>query len=245
MTIQEAFRLPPPPKFIDVTRGCRILKTLKRLSNGFTLAEVLVTLGIIGIVAALTLPMVIENYKKQETVSRLKKAYTTMTQALKLSEIDNGEMEYWDLSSCSNGVEFFEKYWKKYFKIAKICYTPGDCNYESNDPFSSLSGGHSNTSLTGQYRTPFITNDGIVYIFSFLQGTGTPDNGIMVDINGSKPPNTYGKDLFTFRRTTDKGIIPNCFDKTENEVKSDCSKNGAGVCCSRRILLDNWEIKYY
>lgn len=218
---------------------------LKGIRTGFTLAEVLVTLGIIGIVAALTLPMVIENYKKQETVSRLKKAYTTMTQALKLSEIDNGEMETWDLNSCSNGIEFFEKYWKKYFKIAKICYTPSDCSYESNDPFTYLNGTHSNTALTGQYRTPFITNDGIVYIFSFLEGSGTPHDWVMVDVNGSKAPNTFGKDLFIFRRNANKGIIPNCYDKTENEVKSDCSKNGTGVCCSRKILLDNWEIKYY
>ena len=48
-----------------------IINTTKR-KNGFTLAEVLITIGIIGIVAAMTLPAVIGNYKKQEVVSRLK-----------------------------------------------------------------------------------------------------------------------------------------------------------------------------
>ena len=46
----------------------------------FTLAEVLITLGIIGVVASLTLPSVIQNYKKQVTVNQLKKAYSTLGQ---------------------------------------------------------------------------------------------------------------------------------------------------------------------
>ena len=61
-----------------------IINTTKR-KNGFTLAEVLITIGIIGIVAAMTLPAVIGNYKKQEVVSRLKKFYVTLNQALLMS----------------------------------------------------------------------------------------------------------------------------------------------------------------
>ena len=56
----------------------------------FTMAEVLITLGIIGIVAAMTLPALIQKYQKQETSARLKKFYTTMNQAIMMSEIDNG-----------------------------------------------------------------------------------------------------------------------------------------------------------
>ena len=51
---------------------------LRRLA-AFTLAEVLITLGIIGVVAALTLPSLIENHKKQVIVSRLNKVYRTQT----------------------------------------------------------------------------------------------------------------------------------------------------------------------
>lgn len=63
----------------------------------FTMAEVLITLGIIGIVAAMTLPALIQKYQKQETSARLKKFYTTMNQAIMMSEIDNGDMRYWIL----------------------------------------------------------------------------------------------------------------------------------------------------
>ena len=45
--------------------------------NAFTLAEVLITLGIIGVVAAMTMPSLIASHKEKETVSKLKKVYST------------------------------------------------------------------------------------------------------------------------------------------------------------------------
>ncbi|PWL80398.1 hypothetical protein DBY21_01910 [Candidatus Gastranaerophilales bacterium] len=63
-----------------------------RFLTGFTLAEVLITLGIIGIVAAMTLPSVIGKYQKKVTVERLKKVYTSLSQALIYSVKDNDEI---------------------------------------------------------------------------------------------------------------------------------------------------------
>lgn len=62
----------------------------------FTLAEVLVTLGIIGIVAAMTLPALTANYRKKESSARLKKFYSALSQAITLSENENGPSLYWD-----------------------------------------------------------------------------------------------------------------------------------------------------
>lgn len=61
----------------------------------FTLAEVLITLGIIGVVAAMTLPAVITKYQKKATAQKLKKFYSVMSQAIKLSEIENGPYPDW------------------------------------------------------------------------------------------------------------------------------------------------------
>jgi len=61
----------------------------------FTLAEVLITLGIIGVVAAMTLPTLIQNYRKHEVETKLAKFYSVMNQAIKLSEVENGEMSAW------------------------------------------------------------------------------------------------------------------------------------------------------
>ncbi len=93
----------------------------KRLA--FTLAEVLITLGVIGIVAALTIPVLIANHRKQVVITRMRKFYTTINQAIKLSEADNGEPVYWeppkqlDANSLEN---FWNKYMLKYFTSKDI-----------------------------------------------------------------------------------------------------------------------------
>lgn len=82
---------------------------------GFTLAEVLITLGIIGVVAAMTMPTLIQKYQKKVTAVRIKKAYSMIYQAVKLSEAENGNFNEWDMPS-SNTVENTRKFVKTYFE---------------------------------------------------------------------------------------------------------------------------------
>ena len=73
---------------------------MKKLA--FTMAEVLITLGVIGIVAAMTLPALIGNYKKKVTVTRLQRTYTVLAQAFERSRADNGDPSEWGLGAYSN-----------------------------------------------------------------------------------------------------------------------------------------------
>ncbi|MCD8024057.1 MAG: type II secretion system GspH family protein, partial [Candidatus Gastranaerophilales bacterium] len=78
----------------------------------FTLAETLITLAIIGVVAAMTIPSVLNHYREQVVETRLKKIYSVMNQAISLSELDNGSKEFWPYT-CSNDeecMEYYEKY---------------------------------------------------------------------------------------------------------------------------------------
>ena len=63
-----------------------------------TLAEVLIVIGIIGVVAAMTIPTLITNYQKQTTVEQLKKTYSEISQIIRRSEVDNGPVESWDFA---------------------------------------------------------------------------------------------------------------------------------------------------
>lgn len=93
----------------------------------FTLAEVLITLGIIGVVAAMTLPTLTAKYKKSVVETSLKKFYTTANQAVKLSIVKNGETEYWEFPAEYNSEEllnFYNKYFKDELKTLKITNAP-------------------------------------------------------------------------------------------------------------------------
>ncbi len=101
--------------------------------NAFTLAEVLITLGIIGIVAAMTLPTLIQKHRKQVVETRLKKFYTNINQAILQAEVKNGDKRYWDFSEnctdthsqvCLEG--FYNKYLKDNLKVLKTSYGSDD-----------------------------------------------------------------------------------------------------------------------
>lgn len=82
-----------------------------RKCKGFTLAEVLITLAVAGVVAAMTLPVLINNYEKKVTTAKLKKFYSVMQQAIKLAEAENGEFTTWAPTSSSIT---FEKWYNTY-----------------------------------------------------------------------------------------------------------------------------------
>ena len=99
-----------------------------RRKAAFTLAEVLITLGIIGVVAALTMPSLIAHYRKQEIETRLKHFYSIINQAVMLSEVHNGEAEYWDYTDAPYGQDasaWVNKYLAPYMKVIDI-YDPKD-----------------------------------------------------------------------------------------------------------------------
>ena len=98
--------------------------------KGFTLAEVLITLGIIGVVAAMTLPTLIQNYRKHEVETKLAKVYSVVNQAIKLSTVEYGEPAEWDDWDCGHSggvtcttdeaIEKFNKYIGNHLHISKI-----------------------------------------------------------------------------------------------------------------------------
>lgn len=216
----------------------------------FTLAEVLITLGIIGIVAAMTLPALINGYQKKVTVTQLKKAYSALNQAIKMSELENGEYQYWEDGITMGAENYTNKYWKPYFKILKSCTTYQSCGYQTNYAWESLNG-NSNTIFVSNpgYRIPFIIQDGtFVSVSTTIGSLVNPTSIIFVAINGPNKPNIVGKDFFVFERTKN-GVLPFCNDKNETYVNRDCSAQNPGAnydvgfCCAKKIISAGWEIK--
>lgn len=190
----------PPPEIDKLSQYLHYnLYKYKQSKFGFTLAEVLITLGVIGIVAALTLPSVIGNYKEKETITKLKKVYATLSVANQVMVMEHGtdytcRLCKYDLNSAPSGDDFrksIEKEFIKNLNIAKACPS------RSKGCFSSNAYGGINRDDYGviNINNSYLLQDGTAIQFDI------PDNTSMiitVDLNGKKGPNKYGIDTFHF-----------------------------------------------
>lgn len=167
------------------------------LKHAFTLAEVLITLGIIGVVAAMTLPQLFRYYKSIVLQSQLKETYSILSQAIKLYHEETGET----LGNVGKDVYGRQRQaaLMKYIKYSKDCgyrklATP--CTFagqaEKNDYMNLTGTAKGIISLFGSQTGQFITNKGALI-------TVSANNEIAVDINGyENPPNRFGLDAFYF-----------------------------------------------
>ena len=220
------------------------------VNNGFTLAEILITLGIIGIVSAMTLPTLLYTQRKKETVTKLQKAIATINEAHRLSYSELGEPAFSHTTNL-NSKEYFDTYWAPYIKISQYCETARDCGYSNYTPFTQANGQKSGWYVVEpRLRTTFITADGFLYtiFLATWKGEGGKDKvnnaNILVDINGGKMPNKFGVDVFWLTRTedNDSSIRTLGYTETEATINSDCSTSGIGYYCAEKILRDGWKI---
>ena len=223
----------------------------------FTLAEVLITLGVIGIVAAMTMPSLIANYQKKQTVTQLKKAYSTLSQALVAAQQEYGDMSGWEYSGMNLEVgetndalnNFVQKYLKPYIKIVQDCPVTdkNKCAYS----FYSLGGVARSNGLASSNNYRFIINNGMVVNMAYdNNGVKFLDNIIFtVDLNGKKRPNMYGKDIFVLVFQPSYSKIKMYGEgrplQTLLNANKGCNKNNslfAGEYCGALIQYDGWEI---
>jgi type II secretory pathway pseudopilin PulG len=204
--------------------------------------EVLITLGIIGIVAALTMPTLVANYQKQVIVTRLKKVYWWISNAYLNAQQEHGPVDTWydGTNQKVNNQKFFEIL-SPYLKISKDCGFTGGCFKKAN--ISEISGKEipgRNYGVASSWYTIILADGTSVLLDSSSSGLVA---AFYVDIDGLKGgSNTYGKDIFLFR-VVDGRVIPSGLDLNEAEINENCSKTGSGSACAAKIMMDGWEIK--
>ena len=137
----------------------------KKTKAAFTLAEVLITLGIIGVVAALTLPNLIANYQNKVFAAHAKKAYSSITQAIKMAEAEYGTpgdvTGLFDTSQTSR--QLVEKL-SKYFDTIDLCLNQSECpKYKYDILYSKPLYEKDKTATTYAIGAPlFILKDGTI-----------------------------------------------------------------------------------
>ncbi len=225
-----------------MTNICNSFCLVREKSAAFTLAEVLITLGVIGVVAAITIPGLMAVYRKHVVSSQLRRSISVINQAIKASEAENGEMETWNKNLPDD--EFISTYFSPFMNISLICKTSNTCGY---DKWKNLNGRfefYSNPFNAGRFG--LLTNDGFVYFYSKSTGgavVADNDRTIIVDINGSSKPNQFGKDVFfLYRIEEEDSIIPYGAEKPISAIKNNCSENNTGFYCAAWIRQNGWRI---
>lgn len=188
----------------------------------FTLAEVMITLGIIGVVAALTIPTLMQNIQDKQFKEAAKEAFSKASQAVQLMKNDNGgSLSYYYTAASKFKPDFIQ-----YFKVTQDCNWT-DCVNTTNSNYKSLY-----NNIAGGWgffgNGEFVTTDGMFWaIFNTagLMGDGKYHIFIMIDVNGyEQGPNVYGRDAFIIELLNDN-LVPMGAGNTYWPAASKCVKN--------------------
>lgn len=216
--------------------------------KAFTLSETLITLGIIGVVAAMTIPNLITNYQKRATITNLKHIHAQLIQAIKLSEYENGPLEGWDIYTPAKwGYDYGKvvlEYIQPYLKGSRIGYTEdGNVLKKHRYIIKNMKGQQFNGTISRHYLE---TMTGAIISVNHVNWNN-PYIFFQVDYNGISGPNITGKDVFYFHLAKSGNLDGYNFANTSREeiLKSSCCKTCAGNNreCLAVIIKDNWEIR--
>lgn len=242
-------------------------KFLCGFKSAFTLAEILIVLGIIGIVAEYTLPSLIANFQKTSYATGAKKAYTIFNQALVRLASDNGcvgDLRCTGLFNGDTNSNNLGTALDDYFRIIKNCGNSTGCFTQPvYVNFDRTGGTTTYDSLTSGYK--FITADGMsVFINNDNGGCASISMGrtnhlaqecgyIIVDVNGTQKPNAMGRDVFKFWISNGKGAALYPAGGPDDKAggadswwqTTGCGTGGnSGTACAGRLIEQNWQMLY-
>lgn len=192
---------------------------LVNIRSAFTLAEVLITLGTIGLVAAITLPNLIADYRDKIYLTQAKKAYSTLLNAMNLAKAELGISDYVGIFDPTTSSEVTAEKIFKQMNIIKYCGKQRGCwateGIKSQDKDDNII---NNMDTSGNFIRAMLADGSSIGIFQYITGqsdclTGFPTDDpndedgvvydyqcgqIIIDVNGKKRPNQYGADTFAF-----------------------------------------------
>ena len=216
----------------------------------FTLAEVLITLGIIGVVAALTMPSLIANYQKKVLVAQLKKDVNFIQNSVKYILAQSGVDSFLDTEYVypdGNTTKFDNEKFYKDFKLNKIPEYSLDEEvyaFPMTDFYAAADGSCIKVAAgsSSQFSSKYLS--------------------FTIDVNCIKKPNKYGRDVFTIWLDENGNIIPMDIVGTSvgssstltsyylhrlcNSLEDSKKRYGPQILgyCVYKIIEDGWEMKY-
>lgn len=238
-------------------------------SKGFTLAEMLIALVVIGVIAALTLPGLYQSVQKQTFVAQLQNVTSIMDNGFKLLM---NKKNCYDMActglvtvTSDNFVDNITN--SNIFEVVNTCHV-GDASCYVNT-VSYMDGTLAYWNVPDYYSLVVLKN-GALFGFNNYNTldpncenssgnnkynetctSGGVENAALIDVNGKQPPNTFGRDIFRFYLAKDGTILPEgTQDCTYSGYWGDsgnsyrCDVGGDGETCFARVVEKGWKMDY-
>ncbi len=229
------------------------------MKKGFTLSEVLITLGIIGIVSVLTIPSIMKNYRNRLYVAQLKKIQAQISDAAVSMMNDENVSTFSETKigvncpagtadiDCPSGLQYF---FNQYFKVIKHdCGTGKDNSCVAGATTYKHLDGSGSLSMPDTYCVQTVNGPTICSFYN----PGNKCLSMIVDVNAQAEPNTIGRDVFSMDMHQDGSIADyasGCTNDNYGCVAGTCNNNKTGsiydiACgCYNTVKDAGWEITY-
>ena len=231
------------------------------MNKGFTLSEILITLGIVGIVAVLTVPGVMRNYQNRLYTAQLEKTYAQIYDAAQAIMTDEHVDNFYETtaggalntecstnSNCTQGIGYF---FNNYLKTIKKNCANGDdkCVFTNNTTYKTI-GGNNLNGIGGRYCVQTVTGASVCGSYNSENKCTT----LIIDINGIAQPNVAGRDVFAMDIHKNGSISDygsGCNDNAKGCVASTCTTKEdtaslaeASCGCLNSIIDAGWKMEY-
>lgn len=219
----------------------------------------LITLGIIGVVSAITIPALMTKFQDMRNAQILKQDYSILQQVMKRSYDDGATSSLGGGNNTALMKKWFETYMSPYMTVANVCIDTKGCWSEQKSKY--LNGGNwsdanlsgpgrgiglkpvcfvlnngSNVCLDDYYKNQLINTFGVNVISEETMGMA-----IYIDVNGNSQPNIVGKDIFIAVALGDQ-FVPAGNSLSRAQIDKDCSKSGRGFYCLWKVKNNGWSL---
>jgi prepilin-type N-terminal cleavage/methylation domain-containing protein len=234
---------------------------MKKLS-AFTLVEILITIAIVGVVAAITIPNLLSKIQKRQVETQAKEAYSSILQAVRASKENGACLDKVGANDVNSMRTWFNTYIAPSMKITQTCYRVSGCWHkygvvktlknETPNFESSFSDGWATIGCSNVCAYTFRNAKGVYFDLDGSQA-GTTRNIFGVDataqnlqmyfdVNGDRGPNVIGKDIYIMIWVSDDKFVPAGHDRSLEQVEQEC-KTGDGLWCLEYLIRNNWVIQ--
>ena len=236
------FRPAMPPRSACNSSSFEVIgsKVPRLVRTGFTLTEILLTIAIVGVIAALVLPAIVTNYQNRALDIGYEREYKTISGSLRNLAVSENKVDFYSTMMYSASApdsydETSGKFIKKYLKVSKYCGdSNGDCFAEKYYNYDDTT--HKKNVYEPVYKGACANLKNGASICLTPQVGGEKISGL-IDINGKKGPNVFGRDLRHF--TIDPQVNKTSLSSTTTEVLSTSDPEGLkpnpGPCAESSI----------